>query len=83
MRIVAIAAALFGVATVLSACQYFETAREYAGEGGAYGVTTECSLSTAERRKNLDSINKALEEQGSTARVVPFDCDGDGMADEI
>lgn len=68
---------------LLGACDLLQEGRGYAGEGTAYAVISECSLSASQRRQNLDAINDSLAEQGRPERAVALDCDGDGAPDEL
>lgn len=74
------------LALPLGACgtisDWLDTGREYGGKGVAAAVEAECSLSAAERAKNLEAVNNALAARG-VAPQLPLDCDGDGFPDEL
>jgi len=75
--------ALTAVALLLGACEYLGIGRNYAGQGAAYALVAECSLSAEQRKANLDAVNAAAEAQGSAARATSLDCDGDGVPDPL
>jgi len=65
----------------LGSCALVERARMYGVEAAARAVALECSLSHAERQKNLDGINGWLIANNVTGRAIALDCDGDGNPD--
>ncbi len=70
-----------GIAVGFGACALVERARMYGVEAAARAVALECSLSIAERQKNLDGINGWLLANNVAGRAIALDCDGDGAPD--
>ena len=66
---------------LLGSCALVERARMYGAEAAARAVALECSLSEAERQKNLDAVNGWLLANNVIGRAVALDCDGDGTPD--
>jgi len=60
-----------------------EKAQDGARQLAVPAIIGECKLSAVERRGRLDRLNADLAAKGSTARVTPLDCDGDGDPDAI
>ena len=66
---------------VLGGCAVVEKSRMVAAEGFGRAVVAECSISRAERIKNLAAVNAWLMGGEYPHRAVALDCDGDGSSD--
>ena len=88
------AAALFGAALTLAACENtsllgkFQDLQQkgetHAAKGVAEVVVYRCgTMNDARRAHLLDQVNQQLAAKGSNARAVALDCNGDGQPDPL
>lgn len=62
--------------------EYQAKGETYAAKGLSEVVVYRCgTMSDAQRRNLLDSVNNDLAAKGNAARAVALDCDGDGQPD--
>lgn len=73
--------AALGLALGLSACNSLDNVKDTAlpvAEGVLKGAAQfACSLNPEDVQRFVDNVNKKLAEEGSRARVLGFDCNGD------